>query len=62
MHADELPVQDIADRFGVSRAKLYRNVGCLESPKALKTGRNTGLRHLGKFKRPKMAETSGDGR
>ena len=25
MHAGELPVQDIADRFGVSRSTLYRN-------------------------------------
>jgi predicted DNA-binding transcriptional regulator YafY len=25
MHAGELPVQEIADRFGVSRATLYRN-------------------------------------
>jgi hypothetical protein len=37
MHAGELPVQDIADRFGVSRATLYRNAACPESPKALKT-------------------------
>jgi hypothetical protein len=27
MHAGELPVQDIADRFGVSRSTLYRNEG-----------------------------------
>ena len=25
MHAGELPVQDIADRFGVARSTLYRN-------------------------------------
>jgi DNA invertase Pin-like site-specific DNA recombinase len=37
MHAGELPVQDIADRFGVSRATLYRNAAGPESPKALKT-------------------------
>jgi DNA invertase Pin-like site-specific DNA recombinase len=37
MHAGELPVQDIADGFGVSRATLYRNAACPESPKALKT-------------------------
>ena len=37
MHAGELPVQDIADRFGVSRATLYRNASSPESPKALKT-------------------------
>ena len=36
MHAGELPVQDIADRFGVSRATLYRNAAGPESPK-LKT-------------------------
>jgi DNA invertase Pin-like site-specific DNA recombinase len=37
MHAGELPVQDIADRFGVSRATLYRNAAGPESPKAFKT-------------------------
>ena len=36
MHAGELPVQDIADRFGVSRSTLYRNAAMPESPKALK--------------------------
>ena len=33
MHAGELPVQDIADRFGVSRSTLYRNGAGPESPK-----------------------------
>jgi len=37
MHAGKLPVQDIADRFGVSRSTLYRNAASQESPKALKT-------------------------
>jgi DNA invertase Pin-like site-specific DNA recombinase len=37
MHAGKLPVQDIADRFGVSRSTLYRNAASPESPKALKT-------------------------
>jgi DNA invertase Pin-like site-specific DNA recombinase len=37
MHAGELPVQDIADRFGVSRSTLYRNAASSESPKMLKT-------------------------
>jgi hypothetical protein len=37
MHAGELPVQDIADRFGVSRSTLYRNAARPESPKTLKT-------------------------
>jgi len=32
-----LPVKDIAARFGVSRATLYRNAAGPESPKALKT-------------------------
>ena len=33
MLAGELPVQDIADRFGVSRSTLYRNGAGPESPK-----------------------------
>jgi hypothetical protein len=33
MHAGELPVQDIADRFGVSRATVYRNAAGPDSPK-----------------------------
>ena len=33
----ELPVQDIADRFGVARATLYRNAAMPELPKVLKT-------------------------
>src|SRR5690348_7972823 len=37
MHAGELPVQDIADRFGVARSTLYRNAARQESPKVLKT-------------------------
>ena len=37
MHAGELPVQDIADRFGVARSTLYRNAAMPESPKVLKT-------------------------
>jgi hypothetical protein len=37
MHAGELPVQDIADRFGVARSTLYRNAARPESPKVLKT-------------------------
>jgi DeoR/GlpR family transcriptional regulator of sugar metabolism len=37
MHDGELPVQDIADRFGVSRSTLYRNAARPESPKVLKT-------------------------
>ena len=37
MHAGELPVQDIADRFGVARSTLYRNAAGPESPKVLKT-------------------------
>jgi hypothetical protein len=37
MQAGKLPVQDIADRFGVSRSTLYRNAARPESPKALKT-------------------------
>jgi DNA invertase Pin-like site-specific DNA recombinase len=32
MHAGELPVQDIADRFGVARSTLYRNAARPESP------------------------------
>jgi hypothetical protein len=35
MHAGELPVQDIAKRFGVSRSTLYRNAARPESPKVL---------------------------
>ena len=37
MHAGELPVQDIADRFGVARSTLYRNAAGPEVPKLLKT-------------------------
>ena len=37
MHAGELPVQDILDRFGVARSTLYRNAASPESPKVLKT-------------------------
>jgi hypothetical protein len=37
MNAGELPVKDIADRFGVSRSMLYRNAARPELPKALKT-------------------------
>ena len=37
MTAGELPVQDIADRFGVSRSTLYRNGAGPASPKLLKT-------------------------
>lgn len=37
MHAGQLPVQDIADRFGVSRSTLYRNATRPASPQALKT-------------------------
>ena len=37
MQAGELPVQDIADRFGVARSTLYRNAAGPESPKVLKT-------------------------
>src|ERR1700730_17956037 len=33
MNAGELPVQDIADRFGVARSTLYRNAARPESPK-----------------------------
>jgi len=33
MGAGELPVQDIADRFGVSRSTLYRNATAPELPK-----------------------------
>ena len=40
MHAGELPVQDIAKRFGVSRSTLYRNAARPESPKVL-----TGTRY-----------------
>ena len=60
MHAGELPVQDIADRFGVSRSTLYRNAAGPESPKVLKTHaiQTAPAREI--FKRPKMAETSGD--
>jgi len=36
MHAGELPVQDIADRFGVARSTLYRNAAMPESPNVLK--------------------------
>jgi DNA-binding phage protein len=36
MHAGKLPMQDIADRFGVSRSTLYRNARP-EASKALKT-------------------------
>ena len=32
MHAGELPVQDIAHRFGVSRSTLYRNAAAPKSP------------------------------
>jgi type II secretory ATPase GspE/PulE/Tfp pilus assembly ATPase PilB-like protein len=38
MHAGKLPVQDIADRFGVSRSTLYRNAAGPESPKMLMMG------------------------
>jgi DNA invertase Pin-like site-specific DNA recombinase len=31
MHAGQLPVQDIAHRFGVSRSTLYRNAAAPES-------------------------------
>ena len=37
LHVGELRVQDIADRFGVSRSTLYRSVARREYPKALKT-------------------------
>jgi Helix-turn-helix domain of resolvase len=37
INAGELPVQDIADRFGVARSTLYRNAAGPESPKVLKT-------------------------
>jgi DNA invertase Pin-like site-specific DNA recombinase len=37
MQAGKLPVQDIADRFGVSRSTLYRNAARPDAPKALKT-------------------------
>ena len=37
MHAGELPVQDILDRFGVARSTLYRNATGPEVPKLLKT-------------------------
>jgi Helix-turn-helix domain of resolvase len=37
MHAGELPAQDIAHRFGVSRSTLYRNAAGPESPNVLKT-------------------------
>jgi DNA invertase Pin-like site-specific DNA recombinase len=36
LHAGQLPVQDIADRFGVSRSTLYRNAAASEVPKGLK--------------------------
>jgi DNA invertase Pin-like site-specific DNA recombinase len=42
MNAGELPVQDIADRFGVSRSTLYRNAASSESPKMLKTHTGQG--------------------
>jgi DNA invertase Pin-like site-specific DNA recombinase len=41
MNADELPVQDIADRFGVARSTLYRSAARPELPKVLKTARDT---------------------
>jgi hypothetical protein len=37
INAGELPVQDIADRFGVARSTLYRNAAGPESPKVFKT-------------------------
>jgi DNA invertase Pin-like site-specific DNA recombinase len=37
MHAGELPVQDIADRFGISRATLYWNAAGPESPKEFRS-------------------------
>jgi DNA invertase Pin-like site-specific DNA recombinase len=37
LNAGELPVQDIAARFGVSRLTLYRNAARPESPTVLKT-------------------------
>ena len=37
LHAGQLPVQDIADRFGVSRSTLYRNATRPASSQALKT-------------------------
>jgi len=39
LHVGELRVQDIADRFGVSRSTLYRSVARREYPKAPKTKR-----------------------
>jgi DNA invertase Pin-like site-specific DNA recombinase len=37
MNAGELPVKDIADRFGVARSTLYRSAARPELPKVLKT-------------------------
>src|SRR5437899_3510984 len=37
MNARELPVQDIADRFGVARSTVYRNAARPELSKVLKT-------------------------
>jgi DNA invertase Pin-like site-specific DNA recombinase len=37
LNARELPVQDIADRFGVSRSTLYRNAAVPELPRVLNT-------------------------
>jgi DNA invertase Pin-like site-specific DNA recombinase len=37
LNARELPVQEIAARFGVSRSTLYRNAAAPELPKVLNT-------------------------
>jgi len=59
LNARELPVQDIAERFGVSRSTLYRNTAAPELPKVTQIRAQNRPRRLAKSKRPKMAETSG---
>jgi DNA invertase Pin-like site-specific DNA recombinase len=59
MHAGELPVQDIADKFGVARSTLYRNAAGPESPKVLKTHAIQNA-PVSKIQEAEMAKTSGD--